>query len=84
MSILKVAAAASLSPLNVANPPSWNTIGYYWLHGFKMKVRHTNDNCTAKKLGYKVDATHADTKDGGSATKDGCIDKNWGERLIIV
>ena len=64
VSRLKVAAAASRFPLNVANPPTWDPVGYCWLYGFKVKVRNTSATCTTKKPGHKVDTTRADTKDG--------------------
>ena len=69
ISRLKIAAAASRSPPNAVNPPNWDPVGYCWLHGFKVKVGHISTTCTTKKLGYNVDATRIDTKDGGNYNK---------------
>jgi hypothetical protein len=39
--------------------PAWDKVGYCWMHGYKVKVGHTNATCTLHKTGHQPGATRA-------------------------
>ena len=41
--------------------PAWDKTGYYWSHGFKVKIRHNSSTCTSRRVGHQPGTTRNNT-----------------------
>jgi hypothetical protein len=46
--------------------PPWDKVGYYWKHGYKVKVGHISATCTLRKTNHQPGATWANTMVGNT------------------
>jgi hypothetical protein len=50
--------------------PKWDCTGYFWTHGYKVKVGRSSTSCTHQRHGHNTTTTCTDTK-GGSTDNQG-------------
>jgi hypothetical protein len=51
---------------------NWDKVGYCWMHGFRVKVRHNNTTCLSRCTGHQPGATWANIM-GGSWYNEGYL-----------
>jgi hypothetical protein len=56
-------------PHLAATPPEWDPQGYYWTHGWKVKLGHSSTTCTYRKDNHDTTASRTNTKDGSTLNK---------------
>ncbi len=46
--------------------PSWDKVGYCWMHGYKVKVGHTSNTCSLCRTGHQPSTTRANIMGGST------------------